>query len=538
MKLSGLPFILFWVFIGFGFFVHSQQPITQEEYKNRREQFRSLLPNNSVAVLFSAPIRNRSNDVNYPYHPNPNLNYLTGWKEPHAVFIVYKNPQVDSLGSYSEVLYVREKNRYEELWNGSIVGVQKARNDWELERVRPRNTFHTFDHQFDRFDSVLIFEFENDVRDKQSDTNDLFNLQKHFKSEIHYPANFNALRYRLYQKIRTAEPEQVKTLQNEIKQWAHYHPYIMDDALIQDYLNMPSLSQQEELRMKSAYLMRDMNFDVDKLPGIMAAMREQKSPAELALLKKAIAISVAGQIEVMKALHPAMSERTIQGIHEFVYKRYGAAHVGYPSIVGAGGNACVLHYSNNALPTVNNQLVLMDLGAEYEGYTADITRTLPANGKFSEEQRQLYEIVFQAQERAIQAAHIGVPFREISKIAYEQVAEGLQKLGIIQNASEMRRYLPHGVSHHIGLDVHDPGAYENLKENMVITIEPGIYIPEGSPCDSKWWNIGIRIEDDIWITPEGPVNLSAAAPRLWNEIEAMMQQESPLKDWELPTIEN
>ena len=87
------------------------------------------------------------------------------------------------------------------------------------------------------------------------------------------------------------------------------------------------------------------------------------------------------------------------------------------------------------------------------------------------------------------------------------MAEGLQKLGIIQNASEMRRYLPHGVSHHIGLDVHDPGAYENLKENMVITIEPGIYIPEGSPCDSKWWNIGIRIEDDIWITPEGPVNL-------------------------------
>ena len=123
-------------------------------------------------------------------------------------------------------------------------------------------------------------------------------------------------------------------------------------------------------------------------------------------------------------------------------------------------------------------------------------------------------------------------------LSYDVVANGLQKLGIISETIEAKKYYPHGLSHHIGLDVHDPGNYGNLKENMVITVEPGIYIPENSPCDPKWWNIGIRIEDDILITRDGPVNLSAGAPREWMDIEHMMQQESILKDFVLPEIKS
>ena len=151
----------------------------------------------------------------------------------------------------------------------------------------------------------------------------------------------------------------------------------------------------------------------------------------------------------------------------------------------------------------------MDLGAEFYGYTADVTRTIPSNGVFSPEQRALYEIVYDSQDASINAAQVGNSFRELYFLSYDIIAEGLMKLGIIKEVSEAKKYYPHGLSHHIGLDVHDPGNYRLLAPNMVITIEPGIYIPQGSPCDPKWWNIGIRIEDDVLVTSEGPVNLSA-----------------------------
>jgi Xaa-Pro aminopeptidase len=149
----------------------------------------------------------------------------------------------------------------------------------------------------------------------------------------------------------------------------------------------------------------------------------------------------------------------------------------------------------------------------------------------------LYQIVYDAQEAAILAAKIGTNFSELYQLSYEIVANGLLQLGIISEAAEARKYYPHGLSHHIGLDVHDPGNYGVLQQDMVITIEPGIYIPENSPCNPKWWNIGIRIEDDVWITSQGPVNLSAAAPRDWKGIEALMAQESPLTNFKLPDMD-
>ena len=311
----------------------------------------------------------------------------------------------------------------------------------------------------------------------------------------------------------------------------------MEDPVIQDFISQAEdETTLTDLKTRTAFLVRDYNFDVDQLGMFMASLREVKTSEELTLLKKAVQISAQGQREVMKAIKPDMTEREVQGIHQLVYKKYGAAHEGYPSIVGAGDNACVLHYITNDKKDIKNQLILMDLGAEYNGYTADVTRTIPVSGKFTPEQRALYQIVYDSQSAGINAAQKGASFREITQACYTVVQEGLLSLGIIETPQEFRRYLPHGVAHHIGLDVHDPGLYQDLVPNMVITVEPGIYIPEGSPCDPKWWNIGIRIEDDILITEEGPVNLSTDAPRAWDEIEALMKEKSALDDFILPPL--
>jgi Xaa-Pro aminopeptidase len=256
------------------------------------------------------------------------------------------------------------------------------------------------------------------------------------------------------------------------------------------------------------------------------------------LLTKAVRISAIGQVEVMKAMKPHMSETELQGIHEFVYKKYGAEYEGYPSIVGAGNNGCILHYIENSKTKLGNELVLMDLGAEYRGFTADVTRTIPANGVFSKEQKAIYQIVYDAQEAGIAAYVIGESMATPNLLSKKIVNQGLFQLGIINSLDEKHPYYPHGTSHHIGLDVHDPGNYGNFEENMVVTMEPGIYIPDGSNCDERWWGIGIRIEDDILVTKTGPVNLSAEAPRTIEEIEKMMAKKSILDDFVLPNLDN
>ena len=504
-------------------------------HSERRQQLREKLPNNSVAVFFSSPVRNRANDVDFEYHPDPNFYYLTGWNEPHAVLLLYSTPQKDEQGSYFEKLYVRERDARNEMWNGRRLGVAGALT-MGFDRVVLKELFLTDKHDFNRFDTVFMFDFKNDVRDG-SDSSDLFNLQKHFKQAINFPENFDPERYRLYQRIRQAKVSEVPTIKRMIEYYAKSDPSLMEDKVIQDFIVQAKDERTlTDLKTRTAFLVRDYNFDVDQLGTFMASLREIKTSEELTLLKKAIQISAQGQREVMKAIKPDMTEREVQGIHQLVYKKYGAAHEGYPSIVGAGENACVLHYITNNKTDIKNQLILMDLGAEYNGYTADVTRTIPVSGKFTPEQRALYQIVYDSQTAGINIAQKGASFREITQACYTVVQEGLLELGIIEYPEEFQKYLPHGVAHHIGLDVHDPGLYENLETNMVITVEPGIYIPEDSPCDPKWWNIGIRIEDDILITDSGPINLSDDAPRAWEDIEALMKEKSALDDFTLPPL--
>ena len=515
--------------------IAQKSELSSDFHKERRQQLRDKLPNNSVAVFFSSPVRNRANDVDFEYHPDPNFYYLTGWNEPHAVLLVYSVPQSDTKGTYYEKLYVRERDARNEMWNGKRLGLEGALK-MGFDRVELKQNFITNEHDFDRFDTVFMFDFKNDVRDS-NDPSDLFDLQRQFKQAIHFPENFDARRYRLYQRIRQARPEEVSNIKRMIDFYAQTDASLMEDPVIQDFI---SQAEDEtvltDLNTRSAFLLKDYNFDIDQLGTFMASLREIKDPEELRLIKKAVQISAQGQREVMKAINPDMTEREVQGIHQLVYKKYGAAHEGYPSIVGAGDNACVLHYITNDKTDLKDQLILMDLGAEYNGYTADVTRTIPVSGTFTPEQRALYKIVYDSQNAGIQAAQNGASFREIGSACNKVVQEGLMELGIIKTPEEYRRYLPHGVAHHIGLDVHDPGLYQNLQPQMVITVEPGIYIPKGSPCDSKWWDIGIRIEDDILITESGPINLSAAAPRAWNEIEALMNEKSPLDDFKLPPL--
>jgi Xaa-Pro aminopeptidase len=283
---------------------------------------------------------------------------------------------------------------------------------------------------------------------------------------------------------------------------------------------------------------KDQRFDTRAYRELTGRLREIKTPEEMGLLRKAVEISCIGQNEVMKAVSPDMSELEIQGLHEYVHKKYGAERVGYGSIIGSGENGCTLHYEENTKTRIGSSLLLMDVGAEYHGYSADVTRTVPANGKFSEEEKAIYQLVYDAQEAAFKLLKDGAKWGDAGVAASNVIAEGLIRLGIITDKKDVRKYYPHGLSHHIGLDVHDRSASNTLKKNMVITIEPGIYIPSGSNCDKKWWGIGVRIEDDALITENGYELLSAFAPRSISEIEKMVKKKSALDDFKLPALKS
>jgi Xaa-Pro aminopeptidase len=207
---------------------------------------------------------------------------------------------------------------------------------------------------------------------------------------------------------------------------------------------------------------------------------------------------------------------------EYHARKRGAEYMGYPSICGSGQNAAVLHYTFNRKELKNGELLLVDIGGEYHGYTADITRTIPVSGKFSEEQRLIYDLVLLAQRTGIEQCRAGYEFRAAHKAAFETIATGLLNLRIIQSKEEADKYFMHGTSHYLGLDVHDAGSYQALRPGTVMTVEPGIYIPENSPCDPKWWGCNVRIEDDVLVTGDNPEVLSKALISSAEEIEQWM----------------
>lgn len=455
--------------------------LTKEFHAERRAQLRAHLPQNSVAVFFSNPVRNRSNDVDYSYHQDPDFFYLTGYREPNAVLFIFKDKQTAANGQqYDEILFVQPRDAMRELWDGRRLGTEGVKDRLGFAQVFNNVEFQKYNVDFNKFDQILFFDFKNDVRDDGEDPADLFDLIQQFKVKVNYPS--------------------------------------------------PGATVVNREPQKNNLNTKDLGPVMDQLRGI-------KTKEELAMIRKAVQISCAGQVEVMKAMKPGMSEREIQGIHEFVFKKYQAEDVGYGSIIGGGHNGCILHYVDNYKPNITSkELVLMDVGAEYHGYTADITRTIPASGKFSSEQKLIYNLVLKAQEEAMKICKPGTTFVELTQATKQVVNRGLKELGIIKSENEQHLYYPHGCCHHIGLDVHDRGEYDVLKENMVITIEPGIYIPENADCEKRWWGIAVRIEDDFLITPSGYDHLSSSAPRTVEDIEATMKLPSPLDAFVLPEL--
>lgn len=307
-------------------------------------------------------------------------------------------------------------------------------------------------------------------------------------------------------------------------------------------VEMDRIMQQEIVEKRSRG-----NFGIIDPAPLVNQMRLIKNDGDWRMgFRKAIDISAAGHIEAIKAIKPGLYEYEIQGVFEYVFRKHGSPRNGYPCIVGSGPNSTILHYNVNSRKMADGDMLLMDCGAEYGYYTADITRTVPVNGKFSREQRKIYEIVYRAQEAAMQMVKPGIEKSALDEKINDILGNGLRELGFIKNKNHYRMFSLHGYAHWLGIDVHDVGAYTKggesvlLEPGMVFTIEPGLYVrpdvldkmrEQGYSEDEveairkkieKYMYIGVRIEDDILVTENGFENLSKAVPRTIEALEKLM----------------
>ena len=483
-------------------------------HTGRRDALRAMMPANSVAVVFAYPERLFSNDNNYAYHPSPDLYYFSGYKETSAVLLIFKEMQHGSDGDYNELFFVQHRDPRQEQWTGKRLGVEGVKAKLGFTKVFNSEDFANYAIDLKKFTVVY-----DNLPDNQGNMKPLYDAFKTKAGVVDIDAGL----FRDMGVIgKYGTPKNIDRILSFIKPR-------MDDAahknseLLQAFLAKPDSAALATFKAKYSEQFGGISvYDdaINKLRGV-------KTPEEMDLVRKAVKISSLAHAEVMRAINPKISETEIAGIFLYVHKHYGAEDEGYPPIVGSGPNACILHYEEDNVTQVKNQLVLMDVAAEYHGYSADVTRTVPANGKFTPEQKAIYQIVYDAQEEVFKLCKAGVPYPDLEKKTHEILTAGLVKLGIIKDEKELGKYYPHGVSHYLGLDVHDKGEYNTpLQENMVITVEPGIYIPEGSPCDKKYWNIGVRIEDDVQIGKDHGTLLSIDAPRKWEDVEKTVAEKS------------
>jgi Xaa-Pro aminopeptidase len=276
-----------------------------------------------------------------------------------------------------------------------------------------------------------------------------------------------------------------------------------------------------------------------KLVDCVHEMRLKKSPKELDCLRQAAHISGQAHLRAMRACQPGLYEYQLEAELMYEFYRQGSQALAYPNIVASGANSCILHYTDNRAQLKSGDLVLIDAGCEYQNYASDITRTFPVNGRFNPEQKAIYHIVLKAQQAIMALIKPGIAWNQLQKTCVDFVTQGLMDLGLlkgnlndlIQKKSYQKFYM-HGCSHWLGLDVHDVGTYKlekqwrNLEPDMVFTIEPGIYIRPAADIDKKWWNIGIRIEDDVQVTSEAFEVLTAQTPKDLTDIENLMRTSS------------
>lgn len=498
-------------------------------HAERRQALRNLMPANSVVVIFSYPEEVFSKDVDYVFHQNPDLYYFSGYNEPNAVLLIFKEMQPDGDSSYNELFFVQHRDPMRESWTGKRLGVEGVKSKLGFKRVYNGEDFGKFNIDLRKY-NIIYDQLPDTINNTEK--GNLGWLASNFvaKSGVN-PMNKDLARDLdlIYQRGNSRNLARlVAYISSKLNE-----PAYKNNSLIQELVAKPDSATLADFKVK---------FSAQQNSGLIAfskytnALRGIKTPEEIVLIKKSVELSSIAHAEAMRAVTPKMSERELEGIMLYVHKKYGAEEEGYGPIVGAGGNGCILHYEDNNLLEVGNQLVLMDVGAMYHGYSADVTRTFPANGKFSDEQKAIYQIVYDAQEAVFKICKQGIPFDSAQRVSEQVVADGLIKLGVIKTAKEVKTYYPHGLSHHLGLDVHDKGNYKNMEENMVITVEPGIYIPAGSDCDKKWWNIGVRIEDDVLIGKDGCLLLSGDAPRKWQEIEKTVAEKSVFDTVNFPAL--
>jgi len=447
--------------------------ISPSVYKARRESLMAKIGTEGLAIFYSNWERMRNGDVEYQFRQDDNFYYLTGFPEPNSILLLApRGISVRHPDDTTATMITRE-----------VLFVRPRdpyREQWNGRRYGPEGAMKLRGLQYattnDKFRQVLQMAlFVSGAKSLFVPT---------------FPADLSGEMAELLQPLRAT-----------IEAWKSRHVQI-------------------ELR--------------DPSP-LVYVMRIIKSPEEIAMITKATQISALAHNQAMMSCQPGMHEYELQAVYEYVYKKMGAESPGYPCIVGAGENSIVLHYNSNRKQIKDGEMVLADCAAEYHNYSSDVTRTYPANGKFSPAQRRIYQIVLDAQKASFAMMKPGVAWSDVQAKASEVLEDGLFKLGLVKekNGRSFRRFFPHGLGHPVGLNVHDIGA-PILQPGMAYTVEPGIYIGENMEgVDPSYYNIGVRIEDVILITPDGNKHLSADSPREIDEVEALMAKKGignqPLK---------
>lgn len=472
------------------------------ELAERRAKVARAIGPKGMLILFSTEPRVYTNDVDYEYRQENNLYYLTNLNQRGATLVLMPgNPELP------EVLFLPRRDPAAETWTGHMYSPEEANRISGIKEIWAASEFEPFlktianrQPYLPRADQVLFG-----------------------TPPAAAPANGNGF-----------EPLTGAAAKNEA----------------QIFLLLPRESESREYkreqRFASDWAKSGSGFSIRNAMGIFAELRLRKSPMELRLLQHAIDITTEAQERAWLAAPSAKWEYEVDAHVIYTFKLRNADHWGYPSIVGCGPNATTLHYIESQGEVKHGDLLLMDVGAEYQHYTADVTRTIPVSGKFTAAQAEVYQIVYDAQEAGAQATKPGALVSDVNRAATEVIKDGLLKLGLItdRNSNQYRLWFMHGTSHWLGMNVHDVGDYgTKLEPGMVFTNEPGIYVrpdaldyvPMGwkqedwekfkaeiRPAFEKYKGTGVRIEDDLLVTSEGREWMTSALPRKISEIEALM----------------
>lgn len=435
---------------------------SREMFRAHREKFLGKLPPGSVAILRSAPARTMSNDTDYPYRQDSDFYYLTGLEDPDAV-AVFRPGAADGK---RYVLFVRARDARRETYEGPRPGPEGAVTEFGADAAFP------------------IADFQGTL----------------------------------------ARPENPGSIGGYLGGIERIYLFDGGDSAWADRLR----ATLERMRARDA----GPSTVVDARE-ILHEMRLVKDDDELALLRRAAEISARAHLLAMAAAAPGRYEFEVQQALDSYCYANGARRMAYPSIAASGPNSVFLHWEKNDRQMKDGDVLLNDSGAEYGYYATDITRTYPVNGRFSPAQRAVYEAVLAAQKATLARVRPGVTTDEIEQACARAQTEGLVRLGLLSGEVDKLvaerayfKFTRHGISHWVGMDVHDPGRYRvgtaprALAPGMVLTIEPGIYIPDQmAGVDPKWWNIGVRIEDTVLVTPAGSECLSCAAPKEVADVE-------------------